>query len=100
MKSRRIGTLTLGATLVVFGLLFMIHIFSIAISYEFIMKLWPIIFIFLGTEVLVSYFQDKEGKITYDGGAIFIMIMLTTFAIGMACVEWCFNYAQNYVVLH
>ncbi|MFA9465195.1 MAG: LiaI-LiaF-like domain-containing protein [Velocimicrobium sp.] len=99
MKTRKVGTFTLGATLIVFGLLFMLHIFTITISYAFIMKLWPIVFIFLGIEVLFSYFQDKEGRLTYDGGAIFIMILLTFFTIGMACVEWCFQYAQNYVIL-
>lgn len=100
MKTRKVGTFTLGTTLVVFGLLFIAHIFAAAISYQFIMRLWPIIFIFLGVEVLFSYFQDKEGRLVYDGGAIVILILLTAFAMGMACVEWCFQYANNYVLLH
>lgn len=100
MKTRRVGTFTLGATLVVFGLLFISHIFMLTISYEFIMKLWPIIFIFLGIEVLISYFRDKDGKITYDGGAIFIMILLTCFAVGMGCIECFFHYAKDYALFY
>ncbi|MEG1458949.1 MAG: DUF5668 domain-containing protein [Acetivibrio sp.] len=96
MKTRRVGTFTLGAALISFGLLFTAHIFSMKISYELIMKLWPLIFIFLGIEVLISYFREKEGRIVYDGGAIFIMVLLTIFAIGMGCVELCFNYIQHY----
>lgn len=98
MRTHRVGTLTLGATLVVFGLLFMARIFTISISYEWIMRLWPVILIFLGIEVLVSYFKDKEGKLLYDGGALFLMFLLSCFAIGMGCVEWLFHYAQYYSV--
>lgn len=96
MKTRKVGTFTLGAVLIVFGILFLLHAINISISYELIMKLWPSIFIFLGVEVLFSYFQDKEGKITYDGGAIAIMILLTLFSMGMAFIEWIFHYAEIY----
>lgn len=96
MKTRKVGTLTLGAVLVVFGILFLLNTLRLPISYQLIMKLWPSIFIFLGMEVLVSYFRDREGKITYDGGAIAIMILLTLFSIGMAFVEWFFRYAEIY----
>lgn len=95
MRTRRVGTFTLGASLITFGILYMAHIFTINISYELIIKLWPIILIFLGIEVLISYFADKNGKIIYDGGAIFIIFLLTCFAIGMGCVDLLYQYAKN-----
>ncbi len=96
MHTRRVGTFTLGATLIVFGILFVLRIFAINISYEFIMQLWPLIFIFMGVEVLISYFANKNGQLLYDKGALFIMFLLTCFAIGMGCIEWLFHYSKNF----
>jgi hypothetical protein len=94
MRTRRVGTLTLGTTLIVFGILFMIRIFSNLLSYRFLMKLWPVIFIFLGCEILFYFFQNKEEKVTYDAAAILIIILLSFFAMGMAGAEFLMNHAQ------
>ena len=94
-KTRRVGTITLGTTLITFGILFLLNIFTGMVSYQFVMKLWPIIFIFLGTEVLVSYFLNKEEKFIYDVGAVFIIIALSFFAMGMAGIEFIISHAPN-----
>lgn len=94
-KTRRVGTITLGTTLITFGILFLLNIFTSMVSYHFVMKLWPIIFIFLGTEVLVSYFLNKEEKFIYDVGAVFIIIALSFFAMGMAGIEFIIAHASN-----
>lgn len=88
MKTRKVGTLTLGTTLITFGLLFLIRIFTDIISYHAVMKLWPLIFIFLGIEIIYSYFNKKEDTFTYDAAAILIIITLSVFAMGMATVEY------------
>ena len=48
MRQRRIGTITLGISLVVFGILFLIHIFGGVLNYMLIFHLWPLILIVLG----------------------------------------------------
>lgn len=52
MRQRRIGTITLGISLVVFGILFLIHIFGGVLNYMLIFHLWPLILIVLGGEIL------------------------------------------------
>ena len=42
MKERRIGTFTLGAMLVVYGILFVINIFTDKLNYATIFRFWPI----------------------------------------------------------
>lgn len=54
MKTRRVGSLTCGALLIIFGVLFMVHMFVPALKYEFIIKFWPVILIALGVEMLLS----------------------------------------------
>lgn len=88
MRTRRVGTLTLGLTLITFGILFLFRIFSIFVDYTFILKLWPIVFIFLGMEIIVSYFREKNERFTYDFASIGIIFFLSIFAVIMAGVEY------------
>jgi len=95
MKTRRVGTVTLGAGLILFGLLFISRIFTQVITYEFAFNLWPVIFILLGCEILVVYFRDKEGKMIYDKGAILLIMILTFFAMSMAGAQFIFEHAEH-----
>ena len=54
MRERRIGTITMGVCLVVFGVLFLVHIFGGFLNYELIFHLWPLILIGLGMEILFT----------------------------------------------
>lgn len=94
MKTHRVGTITLGGMLVVFGVLFLLRIFLIGLSFEIIFKLWPVIFIFLGFEILLANFKQKEEKLLYDKTAIGLIVILSFFAMGMAIMELCINYAS------
>ena len=60
MRQRRIGTITLGISLVVFGILFLIHIFGGVLNYMLIFHLWPLILIVLGGEILYYSFFAPE----------------------------------------
>lgn len=88
-KMHKVGTLTLGGMLIAFGALFLLHIFLPAITFHIIFKLWPIIFIFLGLEVLFANFNQKQEKLLYDKTAFVLIIILSFFAMGMAIVEFC-----------
>lgn len=97
IRKHKVGTITLGITLIFFGVLFLTKLFTNVLDYEFILKLWPIIFISLGFEVLISYITRQKDRLVYDKGAIFLMILLTLFAICMACVELVVDYMHIYV---
>ncbi|WFR59724.1 hypothetical protein QA584_11745 [Anaerocolumna sp. AGMB13025] len=89
MRMHRAGTFTLGFGLIIFGILFMIRIFTNIISYQTVFKLWPFIFILLGGEILIGH--RKEETIVYDGAAIFLIMVLTFFAMGMAGMQYLFE---------
>ncbi|NLL77646.1 MAG: hypothetical protein GX235_10445 [Clostridiales bacterium] len=101
IKTHRVGTVTFGVLLVLFGILFIVHIFVPELDYRVIFRLWPCIFIFLGLEVLVgnhkvSKIENEETGNTvnfvYDKAAIFLMICLFFFAMLMAAVDYSIQY--------
>ncbi len=84
MRQRRIGTITLGVSLVLFGILFMIRIFGGVLNYTLIFHLWPLILVALGLEILYYICLAPEKVGTYDFAAIIILIMIVFFAMCMA----------------
>ena len=84
MRQRRIGTITLGVSLVLFGILFMIRIFGGVLNYTLIFHLWPLILVALGMEILYYSCLVPEKAGAYDFAAIIILIMIVFFAMCMA----------------
>lgn len=99
MRTRRVGSITLGVTLVFFGLLFLARMFLESLDYVLIMKLWPLVFVFLGIEVLLSCLVKKEEQYKYDFAAILIVMFLFVFAIGMAGAEFLLEAERSYYYL-
>ncbi len=97
-KLHRVGTLTLGGMLIAFGTLFLLHIFLPIITFDIIFKLWPIVFIFLGLEILIANFRQKQESLLYDKTAFALIIVLSFFAMGMAIVEFCIENNSNLTV--
>lgn len=96
VKSRRMGTISIGISMVMFGVMFLLcSVFEI-LSYETVFALWPVILIAYGLELLV--FSFFKGNLIYDKGAVFIMILLMLFAAGMAGVDVCFKIADYYIL--
>lgn len=102
MRTHKVGTFTLGIILISFGLLFLLGSFIDSLSYEFIFKLWPIIFIFLGLEILLANFKKDEqvNKLVYDKTAFFLIIILSFFAMGMAIAELGIQYARVHMIYY
>jgi uncharacterized membrane protein HdeD (DUF308 family) len=98
-KTHRVGTLTLGVMLIAFGTLFLLHLFITGISYEIIFKVWPVILIFLGLEILIANIRQKEDKLIYDKTAFALIIILSFFAMGMAIVELCLEYTNAHITI-
>lgn len=103
MRTRRVGSITCGILMIFFGILFMVHMFYPPLSLEVIMKLWPLILIALGGEMLVSNVhrgEDKEEVLKYDKGAIFLVFLLTCFSVAMGIVEYGMNCAAQYAAIY
>lgn len=95
MKERRVGTVTLGGVLILYGIVFLLHTFVEGLSYYLIFQMWPVIFIVLGIEVLFAAFRWKEQEFKYDFAAILIICTLLVFAMGMAGMDW--MYTHGYI---
>ena len=101
MRSRRVGTLTLGISLIGAGILFAAHMFvPELLSYYYIFRLWPVLLILLGIEVMIANINHKEEKIIYDGWAVFVMILVMCLAAAMAGCQILLDHgiAKGYIV--
>ena len=96
MRTRRVGTITCGIILIAFGVLFLLHMLFPAVTYEIIFWLWPLILILLGTEIILSNIKATESAMKYDVGAVFLVIILAFFSMGMGLVEFCMNHISNF----
>ncbi len=97
-RVHRVGGITLGLMLVAFGILFILHMILPQISYEFIFRLWPLILISMGIEVLIG--NMKTGvEMKYDKGSVFLLIIMAFFAMCMAGMEVLFQipWIQTYL---
>ena len=90
MRTHRVGSITAGISLIVLGILFILHIFVDFLSYGFILKLWPLMMIGVGTEMLVSNFSDR--KFVYDKGAVILLFLVMMFAVCMAGADLCLSH--------
>lgn len=104
VRTRRVGTVTFGSILVIFGTLFLLHIFLPALNYGIIFRCWPCILILLGIEVLVENFravkQTEKGisvSFVYDKAAILLMICLTFFSMVLAAADFCMQYGNGHI---
>lgn len=96
MRTHKVGTLTLGVMLIAFGILFLVHLFGGLLSYRIIFDLWPIMFISLGVEVLLSLIPKAQEKFRLDGKAVVLLVILMLFAMAMAGVDVCLRWVEQY----
>lgn len=83
----RVGTITFGVILVLFGILFLLRILYPALDYQLICRLWPCALIGLGLEVLAGA-MDKRAVFVYDKTAVIFMLLILLFAMCMGGMEW------------
>lgn len=93
MEKRRMGTFTMGVCLLLFGVLFLVHIFTKTINYVLIFHLWPLIFILLGGEILYFSLRGGDTQMKYDYAAVILLMLLAFFAMGMAGMDLLFEHA-------
>ena len=94
LKGKRVGTFTCGISMVLFGSLFLVHMFVPAITYAQIASVWPIVLILLGAETLLSYFANGKNAMKYDFGAAILILLCAMFAVCLAGAQFIMdNYA-------
>lgn len=89
-RTHRVGTVTCGLVLILYGVLFLLHMAVPALNYEIILRLWPVTLIILGVEILLSSMgknQEKQ-KFVYDFPAVLIIMMMLFFAMIMAVMDY------------
>ncbi len=99
VKTHRIGSVTFGLALILFGILFLVHMIVPQLNYETIFHLWPCIFVLLGIEILVGNSTHKESFV-YDKTAIVLIVLLALFAMSMGLADFCIEQYSRYVTMH
>ncbi len=85
MKTYRVGTNTMAIILIVLGLIIFFSQISGITAINTIMKLWPLMLILLGTEILYFRFKSKDDEtiIKYDIFSIFLVIIVLFTNLGL-----------------
>ncbi len=86
-RVHRVGTVTFGVVLILFGILFLLHLFFPVLEYRFIFRLWPVVLIGMGTEALAAQVVGQK-RFAYDWAAVVMLFLLLVFAMGMAAVDY------------
>ncbi len=98
MKQRRVGTLTLGLTLILIGVIIPLSLIFKEKALT-MLQFAPIVLIALGIEVLYYAFKYKEEKFKYDGLSIFMVIMITFVTITTSIVVPIAHNANQYYLI-
>jgi len=89
LGKKRIGTLTLGLSLVYIGIVLILTLFVNLNIVIILLRLFPVILVCLGLEVLLfSIWNKSEEKLKYDGVSIFLILLFTFGAICVAAAGW------------
>lgn len=96
IKIRRVGSVTFGLTLIVFGVLFLVHMAAPSLNYEVIFNCWPVVFVLLGIEILVENRRSSADgyRFVYDFPAILMLFLMLFFAMIMAVVDCALQYEK------
>lgn len=91
---RRVGTFTLGLTLLGGGGLMLASTFLPDMDLSWSLRLGPLILVCLGVETLLS--TRKAGRIKYDWAGIFLSFLLACGALGLFAASWGISHWAEY----
>ncbi|MGN0483102.1 MAG: hypothetical protein ACI4HI_06090 [Lachnospiraceae bacterium] len=98
-RVHHVGSITFGLTLILCGIIYLVHVFIPAVEVLQVIRFWPCILILLGMEVLAANAQEKV-EFVYDKTAIFLTALVILFAIGMAGVDFIWQYANKQMYIN
>jgi hypothetical protein len=86
MKSWRVGTLSMGLSLILVGVTLLISMWNGTTAFDTLITWWPIVFVLLGLEILMYLaFKGKEQPVLhYDMFSILFVGVLCCLCIGFA----------------
>ena len=87
IKYRRVGTITMGVSLILTGIIVICALFKKDFDIMLAVKCVPVVLIALGVEILVQYFCAKSGKIKYDFLSVLVCGVLIFGSLGFAAVS-------------
>ena len=82
MAAKRVGSVTLGLTLVTFGVMFLLSAFIKSFNYLDVIKFWPII------EMLVHAFSKDAEKAKLDVPSCLMTCVLMLFSMCLAGAQY------------
>ncbi len=85
MKIKRVGTITMAIILIALGIIIFVSQISGVTAINMIMKLWPLMLILLGTEILYFRYKSKDDEIIikYDIFSIFLVMFILFTNLGL-----------------
>lgn len=97
-RTHRVGTITCGLVLVLYGILFLLRMALPFLDYSMIFGLWPVVLVLLGLEILVGCTGRRSEKYVfkYDFGSVLIILVMMGFSMMMAAVEFGIRYGGFY----
>lgn len=96
MKQRRVGTYTLGLSLILIGIIIPIGLINMTYCMKAV-QFAPLLLVALGIEILIYAFCFKEDKLKYDGLSIFLIISITIVSMIVgACAPAFVRYSERY----
>lgn len=96
---KRVGTLTLGVSLVGWGIGGLVSLFHPAIAFVDILRFWPVVLLLLGAEILYCALTSKGQDITYDGASIAFAIITVVVVYGINVFDTVMHAVINYQIL-
>ena len=92
--ARRVGTVTLGLTLVAAGIVMLVSLFRPETDLRWAVKLSPLILVCLGAETLLS--ARGGGRVKYDWVGMLLCFLLTIGAVALYAVAWWFTWYPEF----
>ena len=89
-RVHRVGSVTTGISMIGWGVLFILYEVHVITDLAKVLKLWPVILISLGLEIL--WYNARGKNLIYDKGAVFILILMTGFSLMMAFADQLMRY--------
>lgn len=92
---RRVGTVTMGITLIAVGVLLLVTLVSGDYSLLWLGRLSPVILVLIGIEIILSFAFSRQRPIKYDFFSVFICLILIFGSIAGSLIPTIMSLSQN-----
>lgn len=89
MRQWRVGTITLGLTLLIVGSGLVYARFQEMTTVDLLLQWWPLAFIALGLEILACHYLNRQGeeRMKYDFISIFLLLFIVSSGLGLQFIS-------------